>query len=58
MNDYLRYYDKDIDFYWCGRQTRARIYEGRTDVKCGSCHKELKALNKREIVILKKKEAS
>ena len=58
MNNYLRYYDKHIDCDWCGRQTRGRIYEGRTDVKCGSCHKELKTLNKREIVILRKREAS
>ena len=53
--DYIRYYEKHIDCDWCGRQTRGRIYKNRTDVSCGSCHRQLKEITKREIAIIKKR---
>ncbi len=51
---YLRYYVKHIDCDWCGEQTRGRVYKGRTDVSCGSCDRQLKELDKKEYIIIKK----
>ena len=53
--EYIRYYETHIDCDWCGRQTRGRIYKNRTDVSCGSCHRQLKEVTKREIAIIKKR---
>ena len=49
METYWRYYVKHIDCDWCGKQTRGRVYENRTDVICGACKKQLKELNEKEI---------
>ena len=51
---YWRYYEKHIDCDWCGKQTRGRVYKDRTDVSCGSCDRQLKELDKKEIIVKKK----
>ena len=55
---FLRYYDNYIDCDWCGAVTKGRVYEGRTDVSCGCCDRQLLELSQSELELLKAKNDS
>ena len=35
---YYNFYEGFIDCDFCGQQTRGRVYNGSSKVKCGACH--------------------
>ena len=35
---YYSFYEGFIECDFCGQQTRGRVYNGSSEVKCGACH--------------------
>ena len=35
---YYNFYEGFIECDFCGQQTRGRVYNGSSEVKCGACH--------------------